>query len=601
MVNSPYAVRTPLTVEQRNAIGEVSDVVAHLLYHRGVTEREEALRFLAPSYDEHVLDPFLLKDAEKSVERILRAMESGEHITLYADYDADGIPGAVMWNDFFTRIGYSNYSIYIPHRHNEGFGLNQEAVEQLAREGTKLIVTLDCGIADVMPVRRAGELGMDVIITDHHEPHEELPPAYAIVDHKQKDCPYPDKNLCGSGVGFKVIQGIVKKGVGRKEREEGFSTSLGQSQKGWRFPKTWKDGHEKWLLDMVGIATLSDMVPLVGENRVLAYYGLHVLRKSPRKGLMRLLSKLKISQPHLTEDDIAFMITPRINAASRMGAPMDAFKLLSAESDVDADVYATHLDEINDERKGIVASLVKEIRKLIQERYVEDMPPAIVMGNPEWRPSLLGLVANTCAEEFKRPVFLWGRDGDDVIKGSCRSEGRSNVVEIMNGVPAGVFSHYGGHKQSGGFAVYDEHIHLLEKYLNDAAREISSRQANEPATQDVRYADMELSLDDVTWRLHEDIEKLAPFGIGNPKPVFVFRGVRPASVRKFGKAKDHVELSFMRARSPLSAISFFSAGEEWVQKLEEAPGRAVDLLASVEKSMFRGRKELRLRIEDVIL
>ncbi|OHA39037.1 MAG: hypothetical protein A3I98_00150 [Candidatus Taylorbacteria bacterium RIFCSPLOWO2_02_FULL_45_10b] len=205
-----YSIRRPLTLDERNRIGGASDIVAHLLFHRGIVEAEAANRFLLPDYDNHVHDPFLLKDAEKSAERIISAMKNNERIAIYSDYDADGIPAAVMFNDFFNRIGYANFSIYIPHRHNEGFGVNVEAVEQLAGEGVKLVITLDCGISDVEPVRRANELGIEVIITDHHEPPTTLPVAFAIIDHKQLDCAYPDKNLCGSGIGFKLIQAILK-------------------------------------------------------------------------------------------------------------------------------------------------------------------------------------------------------------------------------------------------------------------------------------------------------------------------------------------------------------------------------------------------------
>jgi single-stranded-DNA-specific exonuclease len=601
-------------------------------------DREGAERFLAPDYTAHIHDPFLLKDAEKAAERIIHAMEMGERITLYSDYDADGIPGAVMWNDFFKRLGYTNYSIYIPHRHNEGFGLNVEAVEQLAQEGVKLLITLDCGISDVEPVKRANELGIEVIITDHHEPPVVLPQAFAIIDHKQIDCTYPDKNICGSGVGFKLIQAIIKKVVSGKLSvvSEKITKEAGETVVE-KFQLNWKEGHEKWFLDMVGIATLSDMVPLIGENRVFAYYGLSVLRKSPRKGLVRLISKLKMSQPHLTEDDIGFMITPRINAASRMGVPMDAFRLLAADNDVDAEFYANHLDEINNERKGIVASLVKEVKKIIKERYggklsvVSDqlsveksqgsgsksqdsylvahtsLPSAIVLGNPDWKPSLLGLVANTCAEEFDRPVFLWGRDGDDVIKGSCRSEGTSNIVEIMRGVPAGVFMQFGGHKHSGGFAVSNEQVHFLEKHLNEAAEKVVSDKltvVSEGGADDFdgEYVDMELTLDAVNWRLQEDIDKLAPFGMGNPKPLFIFKNVKPTSVRRFGKTQGHIEIGFTKSNgSSIVAIAFFAADEGWVKALEADKNKSIDLIASIEKSMFRGRKELRLRVVDIIL
>jgi single-stranded-DNA-specific exonuclease len=632
----PYTLRRPLTIEERNQIGGGSDTLAHLLFHRGITEAEVAGEFLIPDYDSGVYDPFLLKHAEKAADRIIAALKNNEKIVLYSDYDADGIPGAVMFNDFFRRINYANASIYIPHRHNEGFGVHVAAVDTLAEQGTQLIITLDCGISDVGPVAYAVGRGIDVIITDHHEPPEKMPDAYAIVDHKQTGCEYPDKNICGTGVGYKLIQAIIK-----KAKLSGYDLGL-------------KEGHEKWFLDMVGIATLSDMVPLVGENRIFARYGLSVLRKSPRKGLIRLLNKLKIAQQHLTEDDIAFMITPRINAASRMGVPRDAFNLLIAETDDEAREYADHLDEINTERKGIVAGLVKEVKKILRERYgnksqimpsklqitnsklqkstndqdsnlqspISSLPAAIVLGNPDWRPSLLGLVANTCAKEYQRPVFLWGKDGQGAFKGSCRSEGTSSVVDIMRAVPDGVFTHAGGHKFSGGFEVHPDQVFFVEKHLNDAALmlkekgaaalkairdkkleetgEFESEVVAEDAIGGGHAVDAELKLDEVNWRLQEEIERLAPFGTGNPKPLFIFKKVSPSDVRIFGKTKNHVELVFVRnfgMNPPLSAISFFGIEEPWAKELKA--GQTIDLIATIEKSMFRGRKELRLRVVGV--
>ncbi|OHA17315.1 MAG: single-stranded-DNA-specific exonuclease RecJ [Candidatus Taylorbacteria bacterium RIFCSPHIGHO2_02_FULL_45_28] len=635
-----YSIRRPLTLDERNRIGGASDIVAHLLFHRGIVEAEAANRFLLPDYDNHVHDPFLLKDAEKSAERIISAMKNNERIAIYSDYDADGIPAAVMFNDFFNRIGYANFSIYIPHRHNEGFGVNVEAVEQLAGEGVKLVITLDCGISDVEPVRRANELGIEVIITDHHEPPTTLPVAFAIIDHKQLDCAYPDKNLCGSGIGFKLIQAILKQAkiqdsrfkIQEKKIERNKDGEVGKTGRGVILKNGWKDGHEKWLLDMVGIATLSDMVPLIGENRVFARYGLAVLRKSPRKGLRRLLVKLNMSQAHITEDDISFMITPRINAASRMGVPMDAFKLLATDNDEDADKFATHLDEINNERKGIVAALVKEIKKIVRDRYgdkgkvqrsseainkeqkikqgsmingqVNTLPAVIVLGNPDWKPSLLGLAANSCAEEFDRPVFLWGRDGDNIIKGSCRSKGRSSVVEIMRGVSEGIFLQYGGHKHSGGFAVKNDQIHFLEKELNGALERSKEGDFDKMDMSEIDsdFIDAELKLDDITWKLQEDLDRMSPFGMGNPKPLFIFKKVQPTDVRVFGKGKDHVELVFKRnGGTDISAIAFFGGDNEWAKNLLADKNQVVDLVASIEKSIFRGRKELRLRVVEVIV
>ncbi len=603
---SAYSIRRPLSNDEQARLAGFSPLLAHLMHHRGLKDAETAKKFLAPDYIRDTHDPFLLKDAEKSASRVIKAIRDDERIAIYADYDADGIPGAVIWHDFFTRIGFKDFSIYIPHRHDEGFGLNVEAIEQLAGEKVNLIITVDCGISDVTPVERANALKMDVIITDHHEPpllHHPpaggatgggLPPAFAIVDHKQTDCAYTDKDICGAGVAFKLIQAVLK-----KAKILGIDLGL-------------KDGHEKWLLDMVGLATLSDMVPLVGENRVFAYYGLEVLRKSPRKGLVRLLEKLKIAQRHLTEDDVAFMVTPRINAASRMGAPMDAFSLLTADNDADARIFADRLDAVNDERKGMVASLVKEVKKTLHGRHGHDaasFPSVIVLGNPDWRPSLLGLVANACAGEFSRPVFLWGRDGDNAIKGSCRSEGRSNVVEIMRAVPAGVLTQFGGHRYSGGFAVANDSVHFLEKHMNEAQEKIRNLEHEILGTKseikdsngqtDDDMIDLELSINDVDWNLQKDINQLAPFGFGNAKPVFLFKGVAPIAVRRFGKGSEHIELMFKKSNGvKIPAISFFGVENKWAKKVEV--NKPVDLIASVEKSMFRGRTELRLRVVDVI-
>ena len=580
-----YQIRRVLNEKERTGLIKYDNLLSHLLFHRGITDINNAETFLSPNYDLGVHDPFLLKDAKKAGKRIVKAVENNEKIAIYSDYDADGIPGAGIMNDFLKRINYKNYVIYIPHRHNEGFGLNVEAVEELANQEVKLIITIDCGITDVVAVEKANELGIEVIITDHHEPPALLPPAFAIVDHKQIDCNYPDKNICGSGVAFKLIQAILK--INRFDL---------------------KEGHEKWLLDLVGIATLSDMVPLIGENRVFAYYGLSVLRKSPRKGIMQLLRKLKIDQRYINEDDVAFMITPRINAASRMGLPMDAYNLLAADNDVDANRYADHLDKINNERKGIVTSLVKEVKKTLEERYGNEMPAVIVLGNPEWRPSLLGLVANTCAEEFDRPTFFWGRDGGNVIKGSCRSEGKTSVVELMRASLPETFLQFGGHKHSGGFAVSNDEVHFLEKRLNDGAKNLKSKvlEIKEEQDFDKNIIDSELSLDEVNNGLFTEINKLAPFGVGNHKPIFLFRNLQPVSVRKFGKSNDHVEIIFKKKTGEkVSAISFFGAKEKWannILKIDYSKNSGkIDLIASIEKSMFRGRPEIRLRVVEVVV
>ena len=406
-----YKLKEP-KLERADGFDEYPELLRHLLLTRGVQNKKDADIFLNPDYEKHIHDPFLMKDMQKAVTLLSGLLEKKDKVVIYADYDADGIPGAVIMRDFLVKIGYENFEVYIPHRHDEGFGLNSGAVREFAKNGVKMIMTIDCGISDVSEVGVAKELGMKVIITDHHLPGSILPNADAILDPKQADCDYPEKNLCGCAVAFKFIEALISDGK--------FSVA-----KGW----------SKWLLDMVGIATLSDMVPLVGENRVLAFYGLKVLRKSPRLGLMKLLRKIKINQREMTEDDIVFSVTPKLNAASRMGEPIDAFRLLSTQDEIEADELSSILIKINDERKGIVGSLVKEVNKIVKERYGFKGKKIIVVGNPSWRPALLGLVANSLIKDHACPVFLWGRDGDDKIKGSCRSLGSVSVVALMQSAP----------------------------------------------------------------------------------------------------------------------------------------------------------------------
>ncbi|MFA5888663.1 MAG: single-stranded-DNA-specific exonuclease RecJ [Candidatus Paceibacterota bacterium] len=584
-----YALRDPIPQDIDERLKIYHPLVRALLYARGISDVEASQQFLSPDYDKHVHDPYLLKDMKKVVERILKAIKNNEKIGIYSDYDADGIPGAVILHDFFKKINYNNFVNYIPLRNEEGFGLNHEAIDLLAEGGVKLLITIDCGITDVEQVETAEKHGIDVIITDHHIPGKKLPKAFAIINPKQKGCQYPEKMLCGAGVIFKVIQALIKS---RKFE--------------------WKDGQEKWMLDMVGLATLSDMVPLLGENRIFSYYGMKVLQKSPRAGLQKLFSLLRINQNTATEDDVAFMITPRINAASRMGIPKDAFTLLSTIDEVEAGVLAQHLNNKNDERKGVVGSMIKEIKKRIDERF-GDMSAqggsalggkhVLVFGNPEWKPSLLGLVANSFSDEHNRPVFFWGREGSNgsaIIKGSCRAGGDTDVVALMEKAKD-VFVDYGGHKGAGGFSVAQENIHILESRLNEAFLELTKEHK---ITEDT-LIDKKLSLNDVDWDTYSSVEKFAPFGLNNPKPLFLFENITVVGMKLFGKEQNHLELKFSARggsassgkNSDVTAIAFFSNGDKFPVPIKV--GSNINLVATLEKSTFRNFPELRLRIVDI--
>ncbi|MCK9344653.1 MAG: single-stranded-DNA-specific exonuclease RecJ [Candidatus Pacebacteria bacterium] len=553
-----------------SSLSRYPELTQVLLKKRGITTEAEAELFLNPSYERDVRDPFGILNMDKAVERILSAIEAGERIVIFADYDCDGIPGATILNDFFKRINHDNFEVYIPQRNIEGYGLSIKALDLLIGRGASLVVTVDCGITDIEEASHLEKLGVDLIITDHHLPGDILPKAYAIIDSKQGGDTYHDNMLCGAAVAWKLVCALLERG-----REK------------WNVPVGW----EKWLLDMAGISTIADMVPLQNENRAIAQYGLTVLRKTPRPGLRALFAKMDMVQKNIVEDDIGFMIGPRINAASRMGEAMDAFRLLSAQTTEEAEAYAEKLMHLNDARKGLVASMIKDAKKHIEARELDGLlREVIVVGNPMWKPGLVGLVASNLVESYSRTAFVWGRTEDGVIKGSCRSDGSVSVVELMTAVPEGVFEGVGGHEEAGGFSVASDFIHTLEDELVKVYQSV--RKEKEDAQLQV---DTTLTFSDVTWTNWKQIEMFAPFGMANPKPVFLFENVILRDARFFGKEKAHLELTF--ENSSVKAIMFFAESEIYKTL---AKGDKVDVIATMELNTFRGSRELRLRIVNVI-
>ena len=566
-----------------------TELLSKLLDKRGVRGEKQIDIFLNPDYERDFHDPFLMKDMERACVRIFEAVDNKEKIVIYADYDCDGIPGAVILTDLFKLINYKNFQIYIPQRNSEGYGLNLEAIEQFEKEGIKLLITVDLGVTAVAEVAQAEVNGMDVIITDHHLPRPalagfssfDLPRAYAILNPKVDN--YPDKTLCGAGIVFKLIQGFIKK------YGEYFKV---------------KNGAEKWMLDMAGLATLSDMVPLLGENRAFAYFGMKVLKKSPRPGLQKLLAKMNINQRHLSEDDVGFMVIPRLNAASRMDDPMRAYELLATKDEIEAGMLADHLSKINDERKTIVTSIMCEVNKKLRTYEHKEV---IVIGNPSWRVGVLGLVAGKISDEYKKPDFVWGKDENDCIKGSCRSDGSVSVVELMTETCES-FLEFGGHELAGGFTAHNEKIHFLEEALSlsfNKIRKSGKRSFLEEKRSDGKgetlRSDSILNLSEVNMKNWREIEKLAPFGLGNSKPVFLFEGVKIEKIKKFGKngSGEHLEITFSdKNKNKAVAISFFSNHDSFETPLLE--NKKVNLLATFDLSRFRGREELRLRIVDIL-
>ncbi len=551
-----------------------SEIIQLLLNKIGIKTLQEAEAFVNPSYDEHLHDPFLISGMSIATEKILANIKSGDKIAIYSDFDADGIPAGVILHDFFKKINFNNFVNYIPHRDKEGYGFHKQAVESLVKQGVNLIITVDVGITEVETVKFANELGIDVIITDHHEPKEVLPNALAILNPKQKHCQYPFKELCGAGVAYKLVQALVKKG------------NFKDLPMGW----------EKWLLDLVAISTVADMVPLIGENRVLTHWGLKVLRKSPRAGIKALCNKLRISQQLLDENDIGYSIGPRINAASRMGCPEDAFNLLASTDTLEAELLANKLESLNNKRKGRVSAIVRSVNTKIEKlRELGDLPKVLVLGDPSWSPALVGLAAGSLAEKLGKVVCIWGREGTGVLKGSCRSGDETNIVKMFENSDDALL-YFGGHHAAGGFAVSDEKVHSLGESFCNA---INIMQDDKIDKEEIVQGDLEIMLSDVSITTLRGFALLSPFGVGNPKPLFAFNNVEIISIRLFGKEQNHIEVSVKDSSGVIKKASkFFATDKSFTRTFKERD--TVKLLANIEESSFAGRRSLELRIVDIV-
>lgn len=549
------------------------DLVSKLLTKRGITEDAAVDAFLNPDYVAHTHSPFLLDGMDVAVDRLLAAIEQDERIAVYADFDCDGIPGAALLSDFFTKIEYANFEVYLPHRDREGYGFHTDAIAALAERDVKLIITVDVGTTAIDAVQFAKEKGVDVIVTDHHEIPAGLPDAVAVLN--PKIAPYPFPHLCGAAVAFKLAQAALiegkKRGIGRFEKVQ--------------------DGWEKWLLDMVAIATIADMVQLVGENRTLTHWGLQVLRKSPRPGIRALCTKLRLRQNELAESDVGFSIAPRINAASRMDEPDLALRLLVTRDAAEAESVAAQLEKLNAKRKGVVASLVKQARAHVKERFT-DKDRVVVLGNPEWKPALLGLAANSIMGDRGGIVCMWGRDANGTLKGSCRSDGDVSLLDLFQNA-GDVFEEYGGHAASGGFSVSHENVHRLPEALALAVETLPPR-----SDALVIEHDVSVTLSDISSLLFKEVSRLAPFGIGNPKPLFLLSNTTITGVKRFGKESNHVEVMLECRESGKSAraFEFFKSPQDFSFLPE--PGRFANLLATIERDSYRGG--LALRIVDVL-
>ncbi len=547
------------------AVLGISPVVARLLCQRGLGDPEQASRFLAPRL-EHLHDPMALADMSRAVERILQAIARRERIAIHGDYDVDGITSTVMLRRALELHG-ADVVHFIPERLKDGYGLQSAAIDRLQGDGVSLVISVDCGIRGEEAARRARELGVDLIITDHHEPDAELPPALAVINPKRADCTYPDKYLAGVGVALKLVQALCT-----------------------------RSSHESWLPGFVKIAaigTLADVVPLVGENRVIAKLGLEMLTRGPHKvGLRSLLDVSGLSGKTIDSYHISFLLAPRVNAAGRMSNPDIATRLLLANDETlaeEARALALQLDAENIRRQEEEAAILAAAKKIVQTDPEIGARSVLVVAGEGWHRGVIGIVASKLVETFHRPAIVLSIEGN-TAHGSCRSIPCFDMLGALERCASRLLR-FGGHRQAAGLTLESAEIRRLRLEINDVADEVLGPEDLMPRLR----IDGDLGFRSITGDVAAGVAALAPFGAGNPRPVFAARGVEivdgPRKLRE-----RHLKMALRQDGRIFRAVAWRAA--ERHDYLEEHRS-AVDVAFSLEQNQYNGEIYVELTLADV--
>lgn len=562
---------------QLERTASVPPVVAQLLLNRGVDDPTIAKSFITARLSE-LRDPSLLPGLNSAADRIFAAIVAGESIAVYGDYDADGMTSTAILMRCL-RMLKADASYYIPHRIDEGYGLNHQALEKLAAGGAKVIVTVDCGITSVEEAVTARRLGVDLIITDHHEMADQLPDAAGIVHPRLPGHDYPFDGLCGAAVAFKLAWALCQRASEAK-------------RVGPRF--------QEYLLSAMGLAaigTVADVVPLLDENRLIVRHGLTSLKEYPTAGMAALMAITKTNnKPQLSADDIAFMLAPRLNAAGRMGQADLGVELMTTDDDSRARGLAEYLDELNQNRSGIERSIYLAAQKQVQNDFDADNDAALVLAGRGWHAGVIGIVAGRLAEKYGRPCVMIALDelGQATGTGSARSASGLNLHKALTDCSDDLLT-YGGHAAAAGLRIDESHVDAFRaKFVERVANEI----APEDRVVEV-HIDAETPLPQLTLRTVKQIETLAPFGQSNPRPVLCATGVSVAgNVKKIGGGERHLSLTVQHHDVKFRAIAFGQS--DWAEDLEEAreAKTPIDIAFHPVLNEFNGRRSVELQIVD---
>lgn len=549
-----------------NKFPEINPIILQLLHNRGVIEQTEIDEFLSPDY-EKLHSPFLFSDIKKIIAKIKKAIEKNEKIFVYGDYDADGVTSSALLISCLRKIN-ADCDIYIPHRENEGYGLNNKAIEIIAGKGAKLIITVDCGISDFQEVEFAKSLGIEIIITDHHIPPKKLPECLILNPHTDKN--YPFKELAGVGVAFKLAQALLKE--------------LGQEKKLIAF--------EKWLLDLAAIGTIADCVPLLGENRIITKYGLIVLNKTKREGIKSLIKKAAINRDIIDSYNVSFQLSPRINAAGRMNHANSAYKLLMSKSQKNAEKLADELNKTNSDRQKLTDRITKE---MISEIGDNPREKAIIFIKNECLIGILGLIAGKMTSLYSRPsLILTEKDGK--LVGSGRSIPKFNLIRALENLKK-LFSNFGGHSQACGFTLKEKG--LFPEFKQNFLDLIDEKLESKDLSPIIKIA-AEIKLSQITWQMFDELNKFKPFGQANSQPIFLTRNLKVLSSKEVGQNGNHLKI-FVNSHSDSTSCNLdcigFGIAKNWRGQLKA--GNFIDLTYNIDENRWNGNRELQLKVVDL--
>jgi single-stranded-DNA-specific exonuclease len=541
---------------------KVSPLTATVILNRGVQEPEDIKMFLESDINS-LHDPFLMKGMRKAVDRIKKAIAENEKITVYGDYDVDGVTSTAILAKYLSQCG-ACVDYYIPDRIDEGYGINKHALEKIQKNGTSLVVTVDSGITALEEVEYAIQLGLDIIITDHHECKEEIPKATAVLNPKQKDCSYPFKELAGVGVAFKLIQALAGK--------DNFLSIVDH------------------YCDIVCLGTIADVVPLLGENRLIVSRGLKTIAATKNVGLKSLINVSGVKDNKISTGTIGFIIAPRINAAGRVGSALRAVQLFLTDDEFIADEIAQELNEENKNRQATEARILQEALEIIEQEFDLGRQKVIVLSGEDWHHGVIGIVASRITDRFYRPSILIALEGDEG-KGSGRSISGFNLFKALHECKDYLIK-FGGHELAAGLSIEREKIPSFLENINNYANEILSDDDLVPRI----YIDCEIDTDDLTFDTVNQLEILEPFGMGNAGPVFSFCNGVIVDIRTVGDNK-HLKLVIEKNGNFVDAIGFNMANysEQFIV------GDVVDIACSLDINLYNGLKRVQLILKDIKL